>query len=79
VWARAVLIGLSALVMTLIGRAGDAAIAAITTAVAMALAGVTPQRAWEQPALRFADTVIGVIVGGAAAWLGRLVIRQPGD
>ena len=45
----------------------------------MVLADVTPQRAWEQPVLRFADTVIGGIVGVAAVWLDRLAIRQPGD
>ncbi|HEY2314501.1 MAG TPA: hypothetical protein VGH96_12875 [Streptosporangiaceae bacterium] len=61
------------------GRPGDAAVAATTTAVVMVLADVTPQRAWEQPVLRFADTVIGGIVGVAAVWLGRLALRQPGD
>jgi uncharacterized membrane protein YccC len=60
----------------LIGRPGDAAAAAIATAVLIALAGVAPQRAWEQPILRLADTIAGVIVGVAAAWLSR---RVPGD
>jgi hypothetical protein len=74
-WALALLVGVSALVPMLIGRPSDAATAAITTAVLLALAGVTPQHAWEQPILRLADTVIGVVVGVSVAWLGR---RMPG-
>jgi uncharacterized membrane protein YccC len=75
VWALPVLIGLSALVMLLLGRRDDVATAAITTAVLIALAKVTPQHAWEQPILRLADTVIGVVVGVAVAWLLRAVRR----
>jgi uncharacterized membrane protein YccC len=74
-WAVAVLIGLSALVVMLIGRPGDAVTAAITTAVVMIVAAVTPRDAWEQPILRFADTLIGVAVGVAAAWIGLRLIR----
>jgi uncharacterized membrane protein YccC len=77
VWALALLIGVSALVPSLAGRPGDAATAAITTAVLLALAGLNPQHAWEQPILRLADTVVGVIVGIAAAWLGRRVLGEP--
>ncbi len=72
-WALPVLIGLSVLVVYLIGRPGDAATAAITTAVASA---VSPQHHWQQPILRLADTVIGVAVGVAAAWLGLRVTGQ---
>jgi uncharacterized membrane protein YccC len=74
-WALAVLIGASALVATLIGRPGDAITAGITTAVVMVVAAVSPHDAWQQPILRFADTVIGVAVGVAAAWAGLRVIR----
>jgi uncharacterized membrane protein YccC len=74
-WALALLIGVSALVMIILGRPDDAATAAITTAVLIALAKVTPQHAWQQPILRLADTVIGVVVGVAAAWLVRAVHR----
>jgi uncharacterized membrane protein YccC len=74
-WGLVLLIGLSALAATLIGRPGDAATAAITTAVVLVVAAVSPQHAWQQPILRFADTVIGVVVGLAAAWLGVRVIR----
>jgi uncharacterized membrane protein YccC len=70
-WALAVLTGLSALVMILLGRPGDAGTAGITTAVLIALAGVDPQHAWQQPILRLADTIVGVLVGLGVAWLGR--------
>lgn len=35
------------------------------------VAEVSPHDAWTQPILRLADTVIGVAVGLAAAWLVR--------
>jgi uncharacterized membrane protein YccC len=68
-WALAALVGASALVITLAGRPGDAITAAITTTVVLVVAAVSPQHAWQQPILRLADTVIGVVVGIAAAWL----------
>ena len=74
-WAVAVLIGVSALAVMLIGRPGDAVTAAITTAVVMIVAAVTPRDAWEQPILRFVDTLIGVAVGVAAAWIGLRLLR----
>jgi uncharacterized membrane protein YccC len=74
-WALALLIGTSALAVTLMGRPGDAVTAGITTTVVMVVAAVSPLHAWQQPILRFADTVIGVIVGVAAAWIGLRVIR----
>jgi uncharacterized membrane protein YccC len=67
-WALAVLIGASALVVMLLGRPGDAVTAAITTAVIMVVAAVSPHDAWQQPILRLADTVVGVAVGAIAAW-----------
>jgi uncharacterized membrane protein YccC len=77
-WALALLIGLSALAVMLLGRPGDAVTAAITTTVVMVVAAVTPQDAWEQPILRFADTLIGVAVGVLAAWIGlRLLPPRP--
>jgi hypothetical protein len=75
VWAMAALIGLSALAVTLIGRPGDAITAAITTAVIMGVAALSPHDAWRQPILRFADTVIGVAVGVGAAWLSLRMLR----
>jgi len=75
VWALPVLIGASALIVTLIGRPEDAVTAAITTTVVLVVAAVTPHHAWQQPILRFADTVIGVAVGIAAVWISLRVIR----
>jgi uncharacterized membrane protein YccC len=74
-WGVALLIGLSALAVMLIGRPGDAVTAAITTAVVMLVAAVTPRDAWEQPILRFVDTLIGVAIGVAAAWVGMRLLR----
>jgi uncharacterized membrane protein YgaE (UPF0421/DUF939 family) len=74
-WALALLIGVSALTATVIGRPGDAITAAITTTVVLVVAAVSPHDAWQQPILRFADTVIGVAVGVASAWLDKRVIR----
>ena len=73
--ALALLVGVSALTATLIGRPGDAITAAITTTVVLVVAAVSPHGAWEQPILRLADTVIGVAVGVASAWLDQHVIR----
>lgn len=72
-WGLAVLIAASALAVALIGRPGDAVTAAIATAVVLASAAVTPQQAWRLPILRFIDTVIGVVIGVAAAWAIRRV------
>jgi uncharacterized membrane protein YccC len=73
-WALPVLIGVSALAVTLLGRPQDAVTAAITTAVVLVVAAVSPHHAWQQPILRVADTVIGVAVGIGAAWIDRRVI-----
>ena len=76
-WGLAVLTGLSGLVAALIGRPEDAITAAITTAVVLIVAEVSPHDAWQQPILRLADTVIGVAVGLAAAWLVRRAAGRP--
>jgi uncharacterized membrane protein YccC len=75
VWALAVLIGVSALAVTLAGRPQDAVTTAVTTTVILVVAALSPHDSWQQPILRLADTVIGVAAGLAAAWLGRRVIR----
>ncbi len=75
-WSFALLIGVSALAPALAGRPADAPTAAITTAVLLALAALDPHRPWLQAILRLADTVVGVIVGIAAAWLGRRLFGQ---
>jgi uncharacterized membrane protein YccC len=68
-WAMAVLIGIGATALTLLGRSEDIITTGITTAVVMVVAGISPQHAWKQPILRLADTVVGVSVGIAAAWI----------
>lgn len=74
-WALAVLVGASALAVSVLGRPDDAVTAGITTAVVMVVAAVSPEHAWQQPILRLADTLVGVAVGIAAAWAGLRVIR----
>jgi hypothetical protein len=74
-WALAVLIGVSTLTVTLTGRPGDAITAGITTAAVMVTAALSPHDAWQQPILRMADTIIGIAVGIAAAWVGLRVLR----
>lgn len=70
VWGMALLIGVGTLVMTLVGRTRDAVTTGITTAVVMVVAALSPHNAWEQPILRLVDTMAGVAVGLAAAWIG---------
>lgn len=82
-WALALLAGASALVVTVLGRPGDAVTAAITTTVVLVVAAITPQDAWQQPILRLADTGVGVAVGVTAAWASvriteRMKVRRPG-
>jgi uncharacterized membrane protein YccC len=77
-WALALLVGASALAVTLMGRSDDAVTAGVTTAVILVVAAVSPHDAWQQPILRLADTVVGVVVGVSAAWAGmRLIARLP--
>jgi len=78
-WGLAVLVGLSSLVASLIGRPEDSITAAITTTVVLIVAEVSPHDAWQQPILRLADTVIGVVVGLAAVWIAQRTIyrRRP--
>jgi uncharacterized membrane protein YccC len=75
-WGLAVLVGLSSLTASLIGRPEDAITAAITTAVVLIVAEVSPHEAWHQPILRFADTVIGVAVGLAVVWVSRRTVYR---
>jgi len=74
-WALALLVGLSALAVMLIGRPADAVTAGVTTAVILVVAALSPHDAWRQPILRLADTIVGVAVGVAAAWIGLRLIR----
>jgi uncharacterized membrane protein YccC len=73
-WAMALLIGLSALAVMLMGRPGDAIVAGIATAVVLVVAEVSPHNAWQEPILRFVDTVIGVAVGLLAGWISAHIV-----
>jgi uncharacterized membrane protein YccC len=57
--------------LRLAGRSEDIVTTGITTAVVMVVAGINPQHAWKQPILRLLDTVVGVCVGIAGAWIVR--------
>jgi uncharacterized membrane protein YccC len=65
----AVLIGTGAIILILLDRSEDIITTGITTAVVMVVAGISPEHAWTQPILRLVDTVVGVGVGIAAAWI----------
>jgi uncharacterized membrane protein YgaE (UPF0421/DUF939 family) len=72
-WGLAALVGVGTLIVTMMGRPDDTVTTAITTTVVMVVAAISPHPAWQQPILRLADTVVGVVVGLAAAWIsGRL-------
>lgn len=68
-WAFALLLGLSTLATALLRKPDAAVTAAVTTAVVMISAQVSPEHAWRLPILRLADTLVGLIVGLAAARL----------
>jgi hypothetical protein len=53
-------IGFGTLVMMLLDRRDDIVTAGITTVVVMLAAAIDPQHAWQQPLLRFIDTIVGI-------------------
>ena len=70
-WGMATLIGVGAVAMSLLGRADDVITTGITTTVVMVVAVISPDHAWKEPILRMVDTIVGVAVGVAGAWIGR--------
>ena len=77
-WGLVVLIAIGAIVLDLIGRSEDVITASITTTVVMVVAAISPQQAWRQPILRLIDTIVGIAVGIAGAWIGlKLATRIP--
>jgi len=70
VWGLVVLIAIGAIVLDTIGRSEDVITASITTTVVMVVAAISPQQAWRQPILRLIDTIVGIAVGIAGAWIG---------
>lgn len=69
-WGMAMLIGVGAVAMSLLGRPDDITMTGITTAVVMVVAAISPDHAWKQPLLRVVDTTIGIVVGVGGAWIG---------
>ena len=59
----AALVGIGAVVMSLLGRPDDIITTGITTTVVMVVAAMSPNHAWLQPILRMIDTIVGVVVG----------------
>ena len=68
-WGMAALIGIGVIILTLLGRSEDIITTGITTAVVMVVAGISLQHVWIQPILRLVDTIVGVGIGIAAAWI----------
>jgi hypothetical protein len=75
VWGMAALIGIGAVIVTMMGRPDDTITTGITIAVVMVVAALSPHAAWRQPILRLFDTAVGVSVGVVAAWLGSSLMR----
>jgi uncharacterized membrane protein YccC len=71
----AVLIGIGAILATVAGRPDAVVTTGITTTVIMVVAAISPQDAWLEPILRFLDTLVGVAVGIAAAWIAEQLLK----
>lgn len=65
----AVLLAVGTLLMLLLDRREDLITTAVTTIVVMVVALKSPVDAWEQPLLRLADTVVGVVIGVGGKWI----------
>jgi len=74
-WGLILLIVIGAMVLELIGRSEDIITACITTTVVLVVAGVSPEHAWKQPILRLIDTMVGIAVGAAGAWIALKITR----
>ena len=83
----AALLGAGTLVMTILGRRKDIVTTGITTTVIMVVAAMSPHDPWQQPVLRFVDTVVGIALGVGGKWIGsylffsaeRLTLRATGN
>ena len=71
----AALVGIGAVVMSLLGRPDDIITTGITTTVVMVVAAMSPNHAWQQPILRMIDTVVGVVVGLGGAWISLMTVN----
>ena len=68
-WGLAAVVAAGAVVVSPLGRPQDTVTTGITSAVVLVVAALAPGDAWLQPVLRLADTLVGVVVGLAGAWL----------
>jgi len=73
VLGMATLIGFATILLAILRRPDDAMTTAITIAVVMVVAALSPRDAWRQPILRLVDTALGVAVGLVAERLGTLL------
>jgi len=67
----AALIGLGYVIANALDRPDDAITTGITITVVMVVGALNPDKAWLEPLLRLADTLIGSPVAIAAAFLGK--------
>jgi uncharacterized membrane protein YccC len=72
----AALIAVGTAVLALLNRRDDIVTAGITTTVVMVVAALSPEDAWQQPLLRFADTIVGIAVGVACKWAGSFLFYK---
>ncbi len=72
----AVLVALSYLVANVVGRPDDALPSGVTISVIMVVGALNPDKAWLEPILRLADTLIGSAVAIAAAFIGRSFLDE---
>jgi uncharacterized membrane protein YccC len=70
----AAVIGLGTFVIMLLGRPDDIITTGITAAVVLVVARISPENAWHQPLLRFADTLVGIAVGVSRRWIGAYAV-----
>jgi uncharacterized membrane protein YgaE (UPF0421/DUF939 family) len=70
----AAVIGLGTFVIMLLGWPDDIITTGITTAVVLVVARISPENAWHQPLLRFADTLVGIAVGVSCRWIAAYVV-----
>jgi uncharacterized membrane protein YccC len=67
---------LSYLVANVVGRPDDALPSGVTISVIMVVGALNPDKAWLEPILRLADTLIGSAVAIAAAFIGRSFLDE---
>jgi uncharacterized membrane protein YgaE (UPF0421/DUF939 family) len=72
----AILIAIGTLLLLLFRRHAELTTAAVTTAVIVVIAMLDPHDGWRQPLLRFADTLIGILVGLACNYIAFLLFQR---